>query len=85
MQIITVLGLKKWRQKKGRKSTNPKINTKEDKDPLEEKLMKVEIEVAKYKEVREKMRYDGMKGREKNQEDEETRKIRRDWRDTGRS
>ena len=68
---------KKWRQKKGRKSTNPKIKTREDKDPLEEKLMKVELEVAKYKEIREKMRYDEMKGREKNEEDEETRKTRR--------
>ena len=69
---------KKWRQNKGRKNTNPKIKTKEDKNPMEEKLKKVELEVAKFKDEREKKKQEEEKQKQSNRpEDEESKKKRR--------
>ena len=69
---------KKWRQNKGRKKTNPKILTKEDKNPIEDKLKRVELEVAKFKEERDKKKRDEEKQRQGDQpEDEEAKKQRR--------
>ena len=39
---------KKWKQNKGRKGTNPKIKTREDRNPLEEKLERLKLEVVKF-------------------------------------
>ena len=69
---------KKWRQNKGRKKTNPRILTKEDKNPIEDKLKRVELEVAKFKEERDKKKREEEKQRQGDQpEDEESKKQRR--------
>ena len=65
---------KKWRQKKGRNGTNPKLTTKEDRHTMEEKLKRVELEVAKYREVVEK--------RKKEEEEQRQRKTGRVWDET---
>merc|ERR1711942_614965 len=69
---------KKWRQNKGRKNTNPKTLTKEDKNPIEDKLKRVELEVAKFKEERDKKIREEEKQRHRDQpEDEGLMKQRR--------
>ena len=67
---------KKWRQNKGRKGTNPKIKTREDKNPMEEKLRKIEMEVIKFKEERDRKQQEESRNVDK-EEDEETKKQKR--------
>ena len=68
---------KKWRQKKGRSSTNPKLITREDKLSLEEKLKRIELEVARYKEDKEKKQTeDRHKGKNHAEDETEERRLR---------
>ena len=69
--------MEKWRQNKGRKGTNPKIKTKEDKNPLDDKLKRVELEVTKYKEARDKKKQEEENRRQENlEEDDDIKKLR---------
>ena len=73
---------KKWRQKKGRNGTNPKLIIRNDRQSLEEKLRRVESEVEKYKKVVENRRKEEeiqlkMKNKGKDETEERTRRLQR--------
>ena len=68
---------KKWRQNKGRRGKNPKINTREDRNPLEEKLKRIEMEVVKYKETNEQKRQEEEQRHNDQEEKEEVKKQNR--------